>query len=172
MATLTLRGKRGAGRVTLVDDADLPALSQYSWHLSPGGYARTYITRPGVRSTTIHLHQLLRDEHGGGYRDHINGDPLDNRRANLRPCTREENNRNRGSHRTSKTGLKGVSPFGKGWRAQIHVGRQQFYLGLYPHPMLAAIAYNAAATVLFGPFARLNDIDLSGLALEVARAGD
>lgn len=180
MAEIALHGKRGRGKVALVDDADLPALQGYRFYLSSHGYPRTFIPRPGAPGATVNLHQLLRDSSGGLYRDHINGNPLDNRRSNLRPCTQEENNRNRPHHRNSRTRLKGVTPFGKRWRAQIHVGKQQHYLGCYAHPMLAAIAYNAAACVLHGSFARLNVIEftpeilaaLSATPPEVPHAAD
>ena len=173
MAEVPLTGKRGEGRVVLIDDADLPQVSQHRWHLGSNGYARTYVRRPGGTSSTLDLHLLLRDEHGGGYKDHVNGDRLDNRRANLRPCSAAENARNRKRHSNNKSGYKGVCLQNGKWRATIHLGRKQIHLGLYRHPLLAALAYNAAATALYGPFAQVND--LTGLdellQQEVARAG-
>lgn len=169
MAQIALVGRLGQGRVALVDDADLPLLSGYRWHLSRRGYPRAYL--PGTKGRTVNLHQLLRAPDGSGYRDHVSGDPLDNRRVNLRPCTVEENNRNRRAHRNNKTGFKGVSAFGTGFRAVIHQGRKQIYLGTFPHVLLAALAYNAAATALHGPFARLNDVDLAPL-LGASNAAD
>lgn len=177
MAELPLSGKRGQGRVALCDAADLPLLSLHRWHLSQDGYPRTYLRKPGVRSTTICMHQLLRTEQGECYRDHLDGNPLDNRRANLRPASRRENSRNRRVHRNNKTGLKGVSPFKGKYRATIHLDRKQISLGTFSHPLLAAIAYNAAATALYGPFAALNPLptDLLGqlaCPVEVRHAAD
>lgn len=173
MAELALTGKRGAGKVMVCDDADLAQLAAHRWHLSHSGYPRTYLRRADGKSTTIEAHLLLTDEQGGRYRDHINGDPLDNRRANLRPCTQQENSFNRRRHKNNRSGFKGVSPY-KGskhkWRAVIHRDGRQVYLGVFPHPVLAAIAYNAAATVLHGPFALVNPIP--ALHFEVAHAAD
>ncbi|KQR41259.1 hypothetical protein ASF71_01075 [Deinococcus sp. Leaf326] len=104
------------------------------------------------------MHRLLTDERGGHYKDHISGDRLDNRRANLRACTQAENSRNRKMHSNNKTGFKGVSPWRGQYRAAIHLDGEQRFLGTFPHPALAAIAYNAAARALFGPFAQLNVI--------------
>lgn len=167
MAEIELRGRLGQGKVALCDEADFALLSQYRWHLSRGGYPRTYWRKAGVRSTTLSMHQLLRDEKGGAYRDHINGDPLDNRRANLRPCTPQENAWNRKGHSNSKTGVKGVSPFRGKYRATIHLGGEQIHLGLFATADLAAAAYNGAAVALFRSFARLNP-----LPLEVSHAAD
>lgn len=156
MAAIPLRGKRGAGKVALCDDADFPLLSKHSWHLSAKGYARTSVSEPGTAGRTRNMHQLLVDEQGRGYRDHVSGDRLDNRRANLRACTQQENSFNRARHRNNKSGYKGVSRWKGKWRACIWKDGQQIYLGLFSSPLLAAIAYNAAALALFGAFARVN----------------
>jgi len=158
MAEIQLHGKRGTGKVALVDDQDAELLNAHSWHVSRDGYTRTQLRDTPGRRPVIAMHHLLFDEQGQGYRDHINGDPLDNRRANLRPCTKAENNRNRGSHKTSKTGIKGVSPWRGRFRVVIHDGKKQIYLGSFPTADLAAAAYNGAAIVLYGAFARLNVI--------------
>ncbi|WP_051363336.1 HNH endonuclease [Deinococcus murrayi] len=171
MAEIALVGKRGAGKVALCDDADFARLSQYRWHLDRDGYPRTFLPAElGQRRRKTGMHQLLTDARGGYFSDHINGNPLDNRRSNLRPCTRTENNRNRAAFRRSKTGLKGVSPWRGGFRAVIHDGRTQIFLGCFPTKELAAAAYNGAARVLHGKFARFNPIPLT--ASEVAHAAD
>ncbi|MFC4636961.1 HNH endonuclease [Deinococcus hohokamensis] len=174
MAQIPLHGKRGKGKVALCDDADLPLLSGHRWHLCHHGYARTNLRRADGRSSTIEMHLLLRDKDGGTFKDHKNGDKLDNRRQNLRPCTQAENSRNRRMHRNNKSGFKGVSRHKKGWRAVIHLPGRQVYLGVYPHPLLAALAYNAAAVALFGAFARVNELPgLNALLTgEVAHAAD
>jgi HNH endonuclease len=102
-AQIPLNGKRGVGKVALCDEADLALLSGFRWHLDRDSYPRTYVSD---RRTTRAMHQMLTDLKGGHYADHINGDPLDNRRANLRPCTHQQNSYNRGAHRQSKTGAK------------------------------------------------------------------
>lgn len=159
MAELPLYGKRGAGKVALVDDADLPELSKYRFYLHRSGFALTY--RPSVgkkRPVSVMLHLLLRTSKDGLYSDHINGDRLDNRRANLRPATPQENAFNQKTNRNNKSGYKGVRKLDGRWQAQIHKDGRQYYLGSYPSPELAAAAYNGAATVLYGAFARPNDL--------------
>jgi hypothetical protein len=94
--------------------------------------------------------------------DHINGNPLDNRRCNLRAATRQNNNQNRHVTRgalpykgvNAKTDQPRKNPF----RAYIGVNGKQINLGHYPTPEAAALAYNEAAKKHFGEFAWLNKI--------------
>lgn len=168
MAEIRLHGKRGEGKVALCDDADLALLSAQRWYADRNGYPRAYLPKESGRRATVRMHQLLADEQGGRYRDHIDGNPLDNCRSNLRACTQRENSYNRRTHRNSKTGIKGVSPFGRAFRVVIHHGGRQVYLGLYPSLDLAAAAYNGAAIALFGAFARLNAIPVAGEGVALA----
>lgn len=169
MAELPLNGKRGEGRVVLIDDADLPQVSQHRWHLGKDGYPRTSV---GGRSTT--LHRLLSRPGEDMLKDHISGDKLDNRRSNLRACTQQENSFNRRRHRNNSSGYKGVTRWKGKWRAVIHLDGKQRFLGLFTHPLLAAVVYNGAARALYGEFAQLNDVSgLDDLIREgVAHAGD
>jgi len=88
--------------------------------------------------------------------DHANGDGLDNRRENLRPCRSAQNQWNRGLSKANTSGFKGVSSLDKKWMARIRAGRGQLYLGLFDTPEQAALAYDEAASRLHGEFASLN----------------
>jgi hypothetical protein len=63
--------------------------------------------------------------------DHINMDGLDNRRANLRICTHQENNLNKKISRNNTSGYKGVSwdKWHKKWRSYISVNGKMIRLG-------------------------------------------
>lgn len=87
--------------------------------------------------------------------DHINGDPRDNRLANLRLATRSQNlaNKKRSSKNTS--GFKGVDRVvsrGK-WRARIKVDGTDLHLGLFSARADAVAARAAAEAKYFGEFA-------------------
>jgi hypothetical protein len=81
---------------------------------------------------------------------------LDNRRANLRLCTQAENNQNLGIRSDNTSGLKGVSLDKRcnRWHAEIQCSGKRKFLGYFATPQEAHIAYQAAATQMFGKFAR------------------
>ncbi len=91
--------------------------------------------------------------------DHVNGDGLDNRRANLRITTRAQNLANSGGREGSST-YKGVSFESQTsrWKAQITVDGRNRSLGRYDTEEEAATAYNLAAVEAWGEHARLNDV--------------
>lgn len=76
--------------------------------------------------------------------DHINGVRGDNRWANLRDCSRSENQQNIGSARAdNKCGLSGVS-FNKTYGmyvAQIQINKKKIMIGKFDSPEVAHEAY-------------------------------
>lgn len=167
------------GMKTVVDDDDYEWLSKYKWNASAesGG-------RPGFRAkTTLYkiwddgftwrrselMHRMIMKAKRGEVVDHINGDPLDNRKSNLRICTMTENSRNgkKGTHKKRKctSQYKGATlattnhpKYGKYqyWRSQIVCDGEVIYLGQFKTEEEAAQAYDFAAKEYFGEFARLN----------------
>ena len=89
--------------------------------------------------------------------DHKDGDPFNNRIANLRLATKRQNSHNRRS--MSACGLKGVSLDGRRdlWRARIKLDDKQKWLGYFRTKEEAAAAYADAARQYFGEFARVTD---------------
>ena len=78
--------------------------------------------------------------------DHINGDPHDNRIANLRECCHAENHQNRGRAVNNSSGFTGVSWHKRcsKWRANIKVNGRQYDLGLFHYKEEAHEAYLTA----------------------------
>jgi len=142
------------GKMAIVDDDDFEELSKYKWNLHPKGYGYSKI----FGKNTL-MHRFIIGDIGDSHVDHANGNGLDNRRINLRPCTRSENMANRrGCQRNNTSGYCGVAYHKKRgrWRAEIGLNGNKIFLGFYDTPEAAARAYDAAARVAFGEFAKLN----------------
>lgn len=80
--------------------------------------------------------------------DHINGDPSDNRIANLREATYAENSQNRAKHRNNSSGHTGVVKHRDGWQAQIMAAGKSKYLGRFQTSKEAQVAYLKAKSEL------------------------
>lgn len=98
-----------------------------------------------------HLHRWIVDLNDPNLIvDHLNGDGLDNRRENLRVCTRAENNKNMRKRNDNSSGYTGVHlEAGSGlYVAKIQVGGKVHFLGRFDRLDQANIAYRSAAKVL------------------------
>lgn len=102
------------------------------------------------------MHRLILDVPKGAEVDHINGNGLDNRRRNLRICTRSENQWNRRLAPNNTSGFKGVYRFQGKWRAQIQSFGKKIHIGLYETRIEAARAYDEVAIKCHGDFAATN----------------
>tara|TARA_R110002020_G_scaffold17055_1_gene60383 strand:+ start:38 stop:592 length:555 start_codon:yes stop_codon:yes gene_type:complete len=127
----------------------------YATNHNPGG---KYYAMSGGREKSIHR-VVMRAPKGMDV-DHINGDPLDNRKVNLRICTRSENCRNKKVRSDSKSGFKGVYKKKNG-KYQAYIGdpskvSRNLKLGTYDTPEETARAYDKKAKELHGEYAVLN----------------
>lgn len=153
----------------LVDDDDYEWLSAFNWHAS--GRTRRYAERnshiewvDGKRKRVkqyMHREILGLKTGDGKFADHINGNPFDNRKCNLRITDAKGNSQNarpRKNKTTSK--YKGVSSdpnvHTKRWRACMNIGGKIVVLGIYSTEEDAARAWDFAARQRFGEFAKLN----------------
>ena len=82
-----------------VDPEDFEHLSQWKWWYGSGGYAvreQHLGMKDGKKiRRTVLMHRLITNAPDGMDVDHINDNKLDNRRANLRVCTRSQNMANK-----------------------------------------------------------------------------
>lgn len=106
------------------------------------------------------MHRYIMQPPRGFVVDHINGDKLDNRRENLRVCLQAHNTANQKPQQNRTSEYKGVTrDVSRGlWRAQIKYRGKVKFLGRYSDECDAALAYNRAAALLFGKYARPNEL--------------
>lgn len=84
--------------------------------------------------------------------DHRNREPKVNQRENLRAATRSQNMGNIAKHKDNRSGFKGVTRHGSGYRATIRASGITRRLGTFRRPEDAYAAYCAAAHLYFGEF--------------------
>jgi len=105
---LVLTGRDGleSGRAR-IDLADLLRVGKMRWWLEHG-YAQARLD--GGKSKYTRLQNWIRSPASGCINDHINRDPLDNRKSNLRDATEGENHQNLpgASRKNNTTGYRGV----------------------------------------------------------------
>lgn len=147
------------GVEVLISAKSFELVKDYEWKLNNGYVYRDVVNNDDSR-TRLYLHRIVTRAPNGLVVDHINGNTLDNRLENLRICTTAENVRNRVKPRNSTNSYKGVRNRCGNYEASIGSGDTHKYLGTYKTEEDAAIAYNIAATELYGVFARLNGVEL------------
>lgn len=146
------------GNSVLVDSEDFDQLNQFKWHVKKHGKLR-YAARTLLRKDghgTVRMHCVIMKVPIGMEVDHKNGNGLDNRKKNLRLCTRAENSRNRGKSKNNTSGYKGVFYHIKArkWIAQIVCNRRKIYLGIFNDKKQAYVAYVKACDKYHGEYAR------------------
>lgn len=153
------------GYETVVDEEDSD-LSEFYWRVTPPVPAKgkkQYVVRStGKCNPRLSLHRVIteriikRSLTAGEVVDHIDGNPLNNRRSNLRIATIAENSANCKKSVRNTSGFKGVTLHKKSgkWQSCIKSGGKSHYLGLFNNPEEAFTAYKQAAIRLHGEFAR------------------
>ena len=151
------------GKFAIVDPEDYERLAKYKWFLSESptsSYAaRWQHSRPGGLRKKIWMHREVIDIPKHMLCDHINGNGLDNRAANLRPATVSQNLCNRPKTKAkTRSKYKGLEwdKTQRKWKVRIQCNGKKIYLGSFSKEIDAAKAYDEKARQLFKEFAYLN----------------
>jgi hypothetical protein len=161
------------GKFTLVDNEDFEWLNQWKWLFDGKCAARAEHIKgtgrwPNQKYKHIQMHRTILEKYNllkdNLETDHINRNPLDNQKKNLRMVTHIENSINRGLPKNNSSGFKGVT-FDKDttnrykkWKAHIKLNNKHINLGRFLTKEEAALAYNKIAKNNFGEYCYLNSI--------------
>jgi hypothetical protein len=147
------------GCEAIIDAIDVPLVDRWNWHAT---FCRrtVYARRNGnsaFEQCSVIMHRVIMGAPDGLQIDHIDGNGLNNCRANLRLATSSENNRNSQLRRDSTSGLKGVSwhKRHKKWVSGIKANGKRIHLGVFDTAEAAYAAYVAANQKIHGEFGRV-----------------
>jgi len=135
------------------------ALGSKAGGVDKSGYVRLRYTFKGV-TRQLYLHRLAWRIHYGKWPDlvidHINRDRSDNRLCNLRVVSIKNNARNAGPKSGKYSGVHFETSRSM-WVAKIRVDDgKRVFLGRFPCPTLAAMAYDKASSEYHGEFGYRN----------------
>lgn len=139
----------------LIDIDDLDKVIQFLWRIDEDGYV---VNRQGKK--IIYLHRLITKCNKNEEADHKNRNKLDNRKNNLRICTRAQNQQNQ-SKRTNRkytSKHKGVNWSKDVWRCRISCENIRMLIGFFNNEDAAGNAYNYYAKIIHKEFACFNQV--------------
>lgn len=137
-ARIPVFSSTGVAAQTVIDAEDWALATSRRWRFNQYGYVRA-----GDSATThVFLHRLILglSNGDGQIADHINGDPLDNRRGNLRLSSPLLNAQNKSPLSRGTSRYRGVcwAKDTQRWQASATADGKQHYLGQYDDELEAA----------------------------------
>lgn len=136
----------------IVDAEDYPEVINQSWRLQKRKESHNMYAQGNTRR----LHTFLLGKHPDPKYviDHLNGNGLDNRKSNLKYRTYSENAQNRKPKSNTASKYIGVFKEPAAWRARIN----GLHLGQFQTEEEAAMQYDKAALIIYGPDAQTNKL--------------
>lgn len=112
-----------------IDADDFDKIKNYCWTECHQNHNGTCTLKAYIDGNNVRMHTFL----GYEYYDHIDRNELNNRKYNLRKCTKKENNRNRSLPSNNTSGVIGVNweKRRNRWRSRIVVDEKEIYLGYF-----------------------------------------
>lgn len=158
-----ITNKKGEKFIILFDDEDIDVYTKNKYFITINKNYRRVESLEKHQNKLIHkkLHrEIISKYYSIKYLeiDHINNNPLDNRKCNLRIANRRQQAMNTTKRKNVTSIFKGVSKCKttNRWKVQICSNSKRYWLGRYDDEIEAAKVYDAKAIELFGEFACLN----------------
>jgi len=144
------------GHFAIVDASDFEWLNQYKWHVKKD--KNKYYAESQKNGKNIKMHRLITCAPEHLFVDHRDHNGLNNRRWNLRLCTRAENMHNQRPQQGGTSKYKGVcrNKRARKYVSQIGMNGTRKTIGYFDDEIEAAISYDLKAMELFGEFGYLN----------------
>ena len=143
-----------------IDIEDVQRVKQYTCFVSQKSNYSSIRTNQGNK--TYYLGRFLLNSSTNMEVDHIDGNTFNNKKDNLRFVTVHQNSQNRKARSDGSSGFKGVSwkANQNKWVVRIQTDGKRIHIGYFTEKEEAARAYDEAAKLYFGEYARLNFPDL------------
>lgn len=136
-----------SGKYVFVNQEDFFKLSRYKWMLKKDGRIHAKIN-----GNFVLIHRFILCAPKGTQIDHIDGNPLNNVRSNLRLCTNSQNQMNTRKRSGCKTDFKGVT-YRRKW-FELNVNGK--FIRRFSNAVDAAMGYDIISKQLYGEFCRPN----------------
>lgn len=126
--TINIRGK-----TVTIDESDMHLFNAHRWWVTDKGYALTNIKTQAGKRRCIGLHRLILGDPIGQEVDHIDRNPSNNARSNLRAVSKAVNRKNTPTRSNKSSSFRGVSRNEKRgkWAVVVRANGKLKWLGYF-----------------------------------------
>lgn len=125
MVTVDIRGESVS-----FDEIDRPIFEAHRWWVTNRGYVLTKVRDDNGKRRSIGLHRIILGDPAEDI-DHIDRNPRNNTRANLRACGKAVNNKNVPTRIEKSSAFRGVSKRGDRWQVVVRINGKLTWLGVF-----------------------------------------
>ena len=144
-----IKGITKEGEEFFIDKEDFEKIEQYCWHSHYVKRRSNYVSCT-FKGKRLYIHRIIMDcSDKELVVDHIDGNPLNNRKNNLRICTKAENSQNSTGYNPD---LRGITIRGGSYGVHIRSNGKNVWLGSYHSLEEAQKVRDNAELVYFGEF--------------------
>ena len=159
IGVMSITNSAGSSYDVFYNLEDEELIKKHSWYIPPS--CKHKYPRTNINKKVCMLHRVLMGFPENKVVDHIDENPLNNLRENLRICTHSENQRNRGTPKSNSTGYIGISYINgrtclSHYQASVTISGATHYIGSYYTALLAAVAYDDYIKKIKDEYSTLN----------------